>query len=358
MFFSRKKKTGFSQTKRVYITGMVETRTLCDLSETLGQISSEMVLRDITIDDLKVEIHIQSPGGCMNSGIGIAALLKRFPCYKEAIIWGKCYSIAAYIACAANYTVMYDKAFFLIHDPKRTYEDRQVGIAEHLEQYEMLKYHNDILLEAYVQKTGKDYDTISKLSEEEKILTAKQAHKFGFVDEVITAKRPKKKANEDDKKHVYKVDLFGDVNDDWFGATLKMVHNIDKQDLHFVFMINERANSCYSAVIATLQMLRQHAASIECEIFCLSDGGSTALVGIADRIIMWSQHAYLTPPCIKQKDLPGWDHTKEDQRQSVWQEFIDSGFLRKISKKKYKEFQKQTRATRDQAKTFGFAIEE
>lgn len=133
-----------------------------------------------------VTIRINSGGGDMIAASVIRSILMDYEGEVTTRIDGLCASAATFVALAGNKVRMQDTGFFMVHDPSAfvygTVEDLK-GVIE------TLRTAKNAIIDAYQNKTGMEYERLSKLMSAETWMTAKEAREFGFVDEVIGQKQ-------------------------------------------------------------------------------------------------------------------------------------------------------------------------
>ena len=149
-----------------------------------GGISIDNISKELT--DSKAEnvvIHISSPGGSVFDGWTIGNLIKNSGKKTVAKIEGLCASIATYIALSCERVEMAETARFMIHNPKNGLEGEEDELKEAAEQLAKIK---DDLIKTYKDKTGIPTSKLSRMMDEETILTAEEAKDQGFVDAFMT----------------------------------------------------------------------------------------------------------------------------------------------------------------------------
>jgi ATP-dependent Clp protease, protease subunit len=144
-----------------------------------------------------VVLHINSLGGAVFDGFGIANALISHQGTVTAIIEGVAFSAASFIAIAADKVVMHKASTYGIH---RSLTLTHGNSLEHKATIEWLDAIDEILIDMYVEKTGKTPEEIVAILDgtvDGTIYTAKNAVKEGFADEVYEPKKKKtKKAAE------------------------------------------------------------------------------------------------------------------------------------------------------------------
>jgi len=141
-------------------------------------ISELKALGDVT----QIDLRINSPGGEVFDGHAIYNLLKGHPARVTAYVDGIAASIASIIMLAADEIVMPQNALVMIHDPVVAAH----GDAEALRKAaDVLEKLRNILLAAYVSRTGSSEADVSGWMTNETWFTAEEALAAGLADTVI-----------------------------------------------------------------------------------------------------------------------------------------------------------------------------
>lgn len=139
-----------------------------------------------------LNIHINSPGGDVFEGRAIMAAISAFKGKTVACIDSLCASAATSIALACDEVQMADGAFFMIHNAMGVaFGDK----AEMRATADILEKVEGAIVNDYVQKTGKDAQTVCTWMDAETWFTAQEALDAGFIDSVTTAQKPTNKWN-------------------------------------------------------------------------------------------------------------------------------------------------------------------
>ncbi len=132
-----------------------------------------------------VTIRINSGGGDVIAASVMRAIIQDYPGKVTARIDGIAASAAVVVALAAEVVRIQDTAYMMIHDPgvsvMMAYLD--VGTLEGL--LAMLKSVRQGILDTYATKTGISHDRLGRMMTDETWMSANEAVKFGFADEVI-----------------------------------------------------------------------------------------------------------------------------------------------------------------------------
>lgn len=145
---------------------------------TAKQFSKELLalgaLRDI-------HLHIHSPGGDVFDGIAIYNQLKGHDAKITVYIDGLAASMASVIAMAGDTVIMPENAMMMIHKPW----GGAAGNANEIRDYaDLLDKVENVLIPAYVAKTGKPTEEIAAMLESETWMNGGECLSLGFADQV------------------------------------------------------------------------------------------------------------------------------------------------------------------------------
>ncbi len=129
----------------------------------------------------KINVRINSGGGDVFAGQAIHSTLKRHKAEKVVYIDGLAASIASVIAMAGDKVVIPKNAMIMVHNPWT----RTAGNSDDMREVaDLLDKIREPIIFAYEQKTGKTRDELIELMNVETWMTADEAVKLGFADEV------------------------------------------------------------------------------------------------------------------------------------------------------------------------------
>jgi len=148
-----------------------------------GGISAKQFADDLNslgkIDTLNLRMN--SPGGDVFDGLAIYNTLKRHPANVIVDVDGMALSIASIIAMAGDEIRMAKNAMMMIHDPWTI----SAGTADDFrEQADLMDTVKGNLVTTYADRCGMAESEVSDLMSAETWMTAEQAVKNGFADEV------------------------------------------------------------------------------------------------------------------------------------------------------------------------------
>jgi len=140
-----------------------------------------------SIESVKqLDIYINSGGGSVFAGQSIYSMLKRHKANKTVYVDGLAASIASVIAMAGDRIVMPKNAMMMIHNAS------MLGIGDYRD---FRKYADDLekingsIISTYAEKTDMDITEIANLMDEETWMSADDAVRYGFADEIENTKK-------------------------------------------------------------------------------------------------------------------------------------------------------------------------
>lgn len=137
------------------------------------------------VNDLKVKtlnVRINSPGGDVFSARAMQTALRQHPANVVVHIDGLAASAATFLAMAAREVRISAGAFFMIHNGWTFL----FGNADELrKEANLLDAVDDSIANDYVSRTGLNKDVVITMMAEETWLSANDAVKHGFADQVI-----------------------------------------------------------------------------------------------------------------------------------------------------------------------------
>lgn len=137
----------------------------------------------LSLDNLShINLHIHSPGGEVFDGIAIYNQLKNHSATITVYIDGLAASMASVIAMVGDTVIMPKNAMMMIHKPWGV----SWGDANDMREYaDLLDKLENVLIPAYVAKTGKTTEEITAMLEQETWLDGDECVEHGFADKVI-----------------------------------------------------------------------------------------------------------------------------------------------------------------------------
>lgn len=152
-------------------------------------ISAQSFLAQLkTITSKQITLTMNTPGGSVMDGIAIYNGLRNHAEKTGAEITvkvlGVVASIGSIIAMAADKIVMPKNTFMMIHSPSA---HLYANASEMRDMADLLDKFESSLISTYVARTGLSAEEIKAMLDKETFMTADEALKLGFADEVIDA---------------------------------------------------------------------------------------------------------------------------------------------------------------------------
>lgn len=139
-----------------------------------------------------ISIYINSPGGSVTSGLAIYDTMQYVKCDIATYCVGQAASMGAVLLAAGSPGKRFalPNARIMIHQPWGGTQGQASDIS--IQAQEILRLR-DKINEILAFHTGKSVDAISKDSDRDKFMAAKEAQTYGLVDTVIKTQKVKKK---------------------------------------------------------------------------------------------------------------------------------------------------------------------
>lgn len=195
-------------------------------------------------DEKEIRLNINCDGGSVNEGLRIYDVLRTSGKEIYTNVEGNCHSMAVVLLLSApkeNRTAN-QNARALIHEVR-------AGVSEMLTATELTNIANEIqqeqdaILNIYAERTGHDRTELEALMKKEKVNTAKELQKYGFIAKInqYTTNQKKQEMSEQTKKGI--LNVAGDflkkvnqllqiqpVNYDFTDADGNVVMSTEKED--------------------------------------------------------------------------------------------------------------------------------
>ncbi len=155
-------------------------------------IQAQLLFLESTDPKRDIQMFINSPGGSVIAGMGIYDTMQYVAPDVATICTGLAASMGAVILASgkSGKRTCLRHARVMIHQPsggmQGQFSDMEIS-------YQLIKQLRDELYQILADHTGKDVKTITKDSDRDKWMTAKEAKDYGLVDEVLDRESGKKK---------------------------------------------------------------------------------------------------------------------------------------------------------------------
>lgn len=159
-----------------------------EINEDVANIFSAQLLWLEQQSDRDITIHISSPGGSIYSGYQILDTMSFIKPEISTVCMGMVASMASVIASSGTKgkRLILPHSRFLVHQPLGGTKGQCSDIQIEAKEIQALKEELQNIL---AENSGQDYMTIEKMCDRDTILTAHEAVKYGFVDEIITSRK-------------------------------------------------------------------------------------------------------------------------------------------------------------------------
>nr|WP_319493468.1 head maturation protease, ClpP-related [uncultured Desulfobacter sp.] len=138
------------------------------------------------IDTVKINLHINSPGGNVFDGIAIQSALKQHSANVTVFIDGLAASIASIIALAGDEITIADNAYVMIHNPTSIVYGEAKDMAQ---EAELLEKVADGMAGDYSRKMDISVDAARELMDAETWYLGREAVDAGFADATFEGTR-------------------------------------------------------------------------------------------------------------------------------------------------------------------------
>lgn len=135
--------------------------------------------------DKDIQFYINSPGGSVTAGMSIYDTIQFIKCDVSTIVLGQAASMGSLLAAAGSAGKRYilPNARHMIHQPLGGASGQATDVE--IQARELLRW-KEVLINIYVQHTGRDYETLRHDMERDNFMTADQALQYGLVDKIVT----------------------------------------------------------------------------------------------------------------------------------------------------------------------------
>lgn len=131
-----------------------------------------------------IQIYVNSPGGVVTSGLAIYDTMQYVRCPVSTMCIGQAASMGATLLCAGQKKKRYalPNARVMIHQPLGGARGQATDIEIQAREIKKIK---ELIIDIYVDSTGKPREQIAKDIERDFYLTAAEARDYGLIDEVL-----------------------------------------------------------------------------------------------------------------------------------------------------------------------------
>jgi ATP-dependent Clp protease, protease subunit len=171
----------FLEARKIFLWGAVSDETAKDVCEKLLYLESKDPRQDITF-------YINTPGGSITAGMAIYDTIKLLTSPVTIVVTGMAASMGSVLLCAASKgrRLIYPHARVLIHQP--LIAGRFIGPATDINiQAKEMEKIRDELNQILASASGQPIEKISKDTDRDFYLNAKEAIEYGLADKIVEA---------------------------------------------------------------------------------------------------------------------------------------------------------------------------
>ena len=168
---------------------LLEDRIVFLSGEIDDQMANTVVAQLIYLEgknpDKDIFMYINSPGGSVSAGLAIYDTMKYIKCDVSTICIGMAASMAAVILSSGTKgkRICLPHSEVMIHQPLGGTQGQASDIEIHAKHIQKTRENLNRIL---AENTGKDIETITKDTDRDNFLDAKQAQKYGLVDKIFS----------------------------------------------------------------------------------------------------------------------------------------------------------------------------
>jgi len=164
------------QDRCIFLTGEIN-------DEKAQIIVAQMLYLEQAAPDQEITFYINSPGGVVTSGFAVYDTMQYVACDVQTICIGQAASMGSLLLASGTKgkRVALPHARIMIHQPLGGASGSATDIEIHAK--EILKIR-ELLNEILARHTGKTLEDIRQDTDRDKFMTAKEAMKYGIIDEV------------------------------------------------------------------------------------------------------------------------------------------------------------------------------
>ena len=168
---------------------LLEDRIIFLSGEINDQMANTIVAQLIYLEgknpDKDIFMYINSPGGSVSAGMAIYDTMQYIKCDVSTICIGMAASMAAVILSSGTKgkRICLPHSEVMIHQPLGGTQGQASDILLHARHIEKTR---ETLNKILAENTGKDVETITKDTDRDNFLDAKQAVKYGLVDKIFS----------------------------------------------------------------------------------------------------------------------------------------------------------------------------
>ena len=165
----------------IMLEGPIEEHTASVLCAQLLFLESQDAAKDIVL-------YINSPGGLVTAGMAIYDTMQYINCDVSTICTGMAASMGAVLLCAGEKgkRTALKHSRVMIHQPLGGFQGQSTDIQIHAKEIQKVRENLNSILSNH---TGNDINKISKDTDRDNFMNAKEAKDYGIVDGVLESRK-------------------------------------------------------------------------------------------------------------------------------------------------------------------------
>lgn len=146
-----------------------------------GEVSAAWLRSELPSTGEPIRVSLHSEGGSVFEGFAIHDVLAEYQGPKTVAVESTAFSIASFIAMAADEIEMSPNAYFMLHNPRINIEGDDEELAKTSGMISNLKAN---MVNAYATRTGKSTEEIQAILKAETYFNATESVAFGLADRI------------------------------------------------------------------------------------------------------------------------------------------------------------------------------
>jgi len=169
------------ESRRIFISDAVDNRSAHEVIRKLWYL-------DLTNPGKPITLIINSPGGSVDSGFAIWDQVQMISSPVMTLVTGLAASMGSVLSLCAvpGKRFATPHARIMIHQPSISGPVMGQATDLDIQAKEILKTHS-LLVDLYVEKTGRKKEEVEKALDRDKWMNAEEAKAFGLLDKIITS---------------------------------------------------------------------------------------------------------------------------------------------------------------------------
>lgn len=145
-------------------------------------ICAQLLFLESQDETAPIKLYINSPGGSVTSGLAIYDTMNLVKCPIHTYCFGQAASMGAFLLAAGDKRYSLPNSRIMIHQPSTVVAGKASDIEISFNEIQTLKI---VLNKILAKKTKKTLKEIEDATNDDNFMSAREAKKFGLIDEVL-----------------------------------------------------------------------------------------------------------------------------------------------------------------------------